>query len=310
MLDLDVWHASRSHIDILLGPKIKSQFLRLIPDGLHEDTPLIKADMLEALLARPRKKHPRRPPPSQPPIPSPPIDEFNLTTLQSPYHDAYHSMANISEFGKQLELTFPGLVKRFVVGKSAEGQDVEGLRLHKYVNTTDEAESEWSIRTLQGRRKGEAQESKPRVFYLQAGQHAREVSLGFRPMSRNVAGTHLSNSLAVDLAVSFALLCAPLAYPSCDQPEPQHHQTARDFRIHHRPDYQPGWLSIRRLTLNFALREVTLSEQHCISNSLEITLGCGARIVKIWTTVIAKVSRTLVQERSQITDINPSQAST
>ena len=182
MLDLDVWHASRSHIDILLSPEIKSKFLNLIPGGLHESAPLIEADTLKALLARPRKKHPRRPPPSQPPIPSPPIDEFNLTTLQSPYHDAYHSMANISEFGKQLELTFPGLVKRFVVGKSAEGQDVEGLRLHKYVNTTDGTEGQWSARTLQGRRKGEAQGSKPRVFYLQAGQHAREVSLRFLSM--------------------------------------------------------------------------------------------------------------------------------
>jgi hypothetical protein len=241
MFDLDVWHASRSHIDVLLSPEIKNQFLKLIPGGLHNNSPLINANTLEALLTRPRKKHPRCPPPSQPPMPSPPIDEFNLTTLQSPYHDAYHSMANISEFGRQLELTFPGLVKRFVVGKSAEGRDVEGLRLHKYVNTTEEAEGEWSIRTMQGRRQGQGQESKPRVFYLQAGQHAREVS----PASFCDCVTMLNAitlRAVVDIAVVFVVLCAPPAYSSCYKPEPWYYQTARDFRVHHRPNYQSGRL--------------------------------------------------------------------
>lgn len=84
----------------------------------------------------------------------------------------------MTRFYTELEKTFPGLVRRFVVGKSAEGKDVEGLRLHKFVNTTDEDEGEgvWSGRTMMGRRKGRAEEVKTRVFYLQGGQHAREVS--------------------------------------------------------------------------------------------------------------------------------------
>jgi hypothetical protein len=46
------------------------------------------------------------------------------------------------------------------------------------VNTTgdDEDEIDWSPRTLMGRRKGNVEEAKTRVFYLQGGQHAREAS--------------------------------------------------------------------------------------------------------------------------------------
>jgi hypothetical protein len=283
MLDLDVWHASKSHIDVLLNTKTKSHFLSLLPAGLHEDAPLIKSDMLEALLTRPTKKHPRRPPPSQPPIPSPPIDMFNLTTLQSPFHDTYHSMDNITEFGKQLEKTFPGLVKRFVVGKSAEGRDVEGLRLHKYVNLTEQAEGEWSVRTIQGRRKGGVQEAKPRVFYLQGGQHAREVSL---PLSL-VKKMSISRSLIivwhiVDFAILGALFCAPLAHPGCHKPQPGGPQITGNFRICDRADHQPGRLRIRACWFSAMADEIKLTETDGrVSYRVEHTRVCGGRIDRI-----------------------------
>jgi len=258
LLDLDIWHTSRSHIDILLSPKIKSHFFSLIPHDLHPGSPLVDSDLLQTLLSRPGRKHRKRPPPSQPPIPSPPIDPFNLTTLQSPYHDAYHPLSNITQFGKQLEKTFPGLVKRFTVGKSAEGRDVEGLRLHKFVNTTEEDPEEWSPRTLMGRKKGRAEEAKTRVFYLQGGQHAREVryhcrQFGYR--SNPSTDPYGLTAAIVDRSRLAALLCSSPPRPSL--PEQFSHRTPLgDVRVCDRAHHQPRWLRIRKSVLSIRLLEI------------------------------------------------------
>lgn len=116
----------------------------------------------------------------------PPLDEFNLTTLATPYHDNYHFYENITRFADTLATTFPSLVKIETIGTSAEGRDIIAIRLHKFVNVTngddqEPSESRAHVKTSQGRAKVK-DDDRLRVFYLQGGQHAREVS-PFVPLS-------------------------------------------------------------------------------------------------------------------------------
>lgn len=193
-LNIDTWSHTSTHLDLLLAPSSLPLILPSIPTHLHPSHPLISSDLLSHLL-RPRKKHPKKKKPSPTStstlnpaptgVPTPddtPIDEFNLTTISTPYHDSYHSYENITEFLFELVKTFPETAKTFSLGKSAEGRDVWGLRIGRDVDTggdgtvvesDGEGEGEW-VKTREGRARVDAARAR-REFYLQGGQHAREV---------------------------------------------------------------------------------------------------------------------------------------
>ncbi|WVQ75021.1 hypothetical protein IAR50_004630 [Cryptococcus sp. DSM 104548] len=91
------------------------------------------------------------------------VDPFNLTTLSTPFHDSYHSLADIFKFGDRLIETFNGVggleVWDFTVGTSWEGREIKG----------------WSARFGSEPENGEDGEEEPRrELVVMSGQHGRE----------------------------------------------------------------------------------------------------------------------------------------
>lgn len=110
--------------------------------------------------------------------------QYPTDTLLTPFHDAYHDIDGMYAFLDDLARDFSGgedglEVETFIVGKSAEGRDIKGIRA-RMATPAGVAES---------MTKGKKQPKKPkkpsgpqilRELVLQSGQHAREVSRRFR----------------------------------------------------------------------------------------------------------------------------------
>ncbi|ODN78617.1 hypothetical protein L202_04216 [Cryptococcus amylolentus CBS 6039] len=180
-LDLDIWGTTATTIDIRLTDRQKDMLesaLKLesesalesfIPDlqALIEATAPTHHDIsdsgfqdplhqdLEESSGRPEISKKK----SKPPKPDP----FNLTTLLTPFHDSYHSLADIAKFGDRLVETFNGEqgleVWDFTVGTSWEGREIKG----------------WSARFGNEPDNGEDGDEEPRrEIVIMSGQHGRE----------------------------------------------------------------------------------------------------------------------------------------
>ena len=101
------------------------------------------------------------------------MTEFDTSTLDSEFHNAYHSLEDLYAFGDQLVRDFPGLVEGFTVGYGAEGREIKGWRASKPADPLREAQRLLNV----GKRKGHKHRGQQTLeFVIQGGSHAREVS--------------------------------------------------------------------------------------------------------------------------------------
>lgn len=156
--------------------------------------------------------------------------DWDLSTIDTPFHQAYHPFSAIEAFVDELERTFPEVVEAFEIGKSAEGRSIRAMRITtrrpapapaptpspepEDPMPPSELASAWSLvtsaarvgagsswwdwlqsltrssKSKHGRRKHKKSKRRkhkkkqgkkrptgpPPEIYIQAGQHAREVS--------------------------------------------------------------------------------------------------------------------------------------
>jgi hypothetical protein len=115
-----------------------------------------------------------------PPLHQPPLVDdddvgilgFPMDSLDTPFHDAYHSLEELYAFADQMAVRFDGdgiKVESFSVGQSFEGREIRGWKASMDSQVF-------------GRGQDEDQDEDPeeeqlvREFVIQSGQHAREVS--------------------------------------------------------------------------------------------------------------------------------------
>lgn len=106
------------------------------------------------------------------------LDAWDLSVIDTSFHDAYHPYSKMLEFGDALVDEFPTMVESFAVGNSYEGVEIEGWRVHLASN-----ESISGIQSgEEGRKRKKVKGKKGKVvgqevleFVVQSGQHAREV---------------------------------------------------------------------------------------------------------------------------------------
>ncbi|WWC65757.1 uncharacterized protein I303_108379 [Kwoniella dejecticola CBS 10117] len=182
LLDLDVWHTTRSSIDVrlnaqqraimgnIVSPALFSPFITDLQslvdlsldasdshsDDDHDlgspeeekagkrDLDEVSSRIFEELLKKKKKKKggkgKKRPQPSIPPIK---IDPFNLTTIDTPFHDNFHPLKEMYKFGKTLIATFNGTrgidIKELNLGKTFEGNIIKGwsVKMHPDQNGTN-----------------------------------------------------------------------------------------------------------------------------------------------------------------------------
>jgi len=111
---------------------------------------------------------------------------WDLGTIESKFHDEYHSLEDIYSFADALVGGFDGVnglrVESFTVGQTYEGRDIRGWRA--WVEGDEPGEPALKTQGRKGRKGGKGgrgrekddAEDVEREFVVQAGQHAREVS--------------------------------------------------------------------------------------------------------------------------------------
>lgn len=82
---------------------------------------------------------------------------WNVSSIDTPFHDAYHKVEAVYAFGDALKAAFPDIVEEFDIGTTAEGRPIRAWRAHLKANDGEPEHEELE-------------------FVIQAGQHAREVS--------------------------------------------------------------------------------------------------------------------------------------
>ncbi|WWC73767.1 uncharacterized protein I206_107739 [Kwoniella pini CBS 10737] len=151
LLNLDVWHSTQSSLDVRLSAKEKDIMGNIIPsESFHpfisdlqslveeslnpgeenpEDIDEKFSEISEGLRKKKKNKGKKgkNPKPSIPPIQ---IDPFNLTTIDTPFHDKFHTLKEIDKFGRTLIETFNGTrgieITELNLGKTFEGRIIKG----------------------------------------------------------------------------------------------------------------------------------------------------------------------------------------
>jgi hypothetical protein len=100
---------------------------------------------------------------------------WNVTTLDSPFHDGYHNLDDAYSFGDALVEAFGDMVTTFEVGQTAEGRPIRAWT----AKTHEVPEPEPEPSEPAGFKRKERQKRKDVEYEIivQSGQHAREVSL-------------------------------------------------------------------------------------------------------------------------------------
>ncbi|WVF68441.1 hypothetical protein IAT40_003207 [Kwoniella sp. CBS 6097] len=206
LLDLDVWHTTRSSLDIRLSPREAevlstylptSTFTPFIPNlqtlvdlsfstsadsevysenvGSYEDYEASHEVDIEK--KRKKKKKKTKPSPKKPQI-----DPFNLTTIDTPYHDAFHAIEDVYKFGQVLISTFNGKdgldLQEINIGKTYEGRDIKGWTAKMTeVNGSQPQDLTKKKKKKHGKgreREEDVEEPLELEIVVQAGQHGRE----------------------------------------------------------------------------------------------------------------------------------------
>ncbi|WVR08121.1 hypothetical protein IAU60_005167 [Kwoniella sp. DSM 27419] len=200
LLDLDVWHTTRSSIDlrvsqrqlqVLHGYLPASAFQPFIPDlqslieTVSSEQYLVDesaGDEMEAhggVDAERKKKNKKKQPTAPAPTPEP-IDPFNLTTLATPFHDAFHPLEEVYKFGEVLVSTFNGKegieVKELDIGTTYEGRQIKGWTAKMAQNQSQGVPKDQLKGSERRGRNGreEIDEALELEFVVQSGQHGRE----------------------------------------------------------------------------------------------------------------------------------------
>ena len=145
-MDLDVWHASPSTIDLRLSTSQFTHLRQFIPPSASF-TPMIP-DLQRAIdLTTPAESFG--------------FFEWNVSTIDSSFHESYHTIGELYDFGDALQGYFDGLeglrMESFVVGSTFQDREIRGWKA--WIDP------------------GEGEEKKQELeFLVQSGQHAREVS--------------------------------------------------------------------------------------------------------------------------------------
>ncbi|OCF34286.1 hypothetical protein I316_03799 [Kwoniella heveanensis BCC8398] len=209
LLDLDVWHTTRSSLDVRLSPREAevlssylptSTFKPFIPDlqslvdlsftstfdleaaeEAESDDSYDDARSNEVDIEKKRKKKKK----TKPAPKKPQIDPFNLTTIETPYHDAFHPIEDVYKFGQVLISTFNGKdgldLQEINIGKTFEGRDIKGwtAKMTEVNGTQPQDLSKKRKKKHGGKGRGrereeDAEEPLELEIVVQAGQHGRE----------------------------------------------------------------------------------------------------------------------------------------
>ncbi|WWC92737.1 uncharacterized protein L201_007696 [Kwoniella dendrophila CBS 6074] len=218
LFDLDVWHTTRSNIDIRLNsnqlkilqdiipPEAFKPFIQdiqsLVDETLfsiqdydefdisedinqieEEDVDEVEADkgdvisIFKSLKKKKKGKKGKKGGNQRPipkPEPKPKIDPFNLTTIETPYHDKFHSLKEIYKFGSELIKTFNHSTSinsssRIIVEEINIGNTYLGEKLKGYTAKINHKRSNSIVRANEDNLQGLELE-----FIIQAGSHGRE----------------------------------------------------------------------------------------------------------------------------------------
>jgi extracellular matrix protein 14 len=139
------------------------------------------------------------------------------------YHDGYHQLVNVSAFMDSLAKDWPDVCQKVTIGKSAEGRDIEGLKIHR-VNGTQTDNSvksrrkwmRWTERFSVQHTVDEDDGDKVEEFFLMGGQHGREVSPLMTPAYRRLNSSMISFSYSGLLLLQSSTL--PIASFSTRKP--------------------------------------------------------------------------------------------
>ena len=189
-MDLDVWHASPSQIDLRLSPVQTSHLLPFIP---NTDTfkPIIPN--LQALIDA---SHPT----SLKFLSE--ISTWDLSTINSPFHQSYHNLEELYAFGDAISDYFNGLrgvrVETFNLGETFQDRQIRGWKV-------------WM--------ENEGNETKQeREFIVQSGQHAREVRITLHFAAAVMVHIMPSSTDALDISGS-AHLSRSTSFIPCFYPQ-------------------------------------------------------------------------------------------
>ncbi|WVN86868.1 uncharacterized protein L203_102042 [Cryptococcus depauperatus CBS 7841] len=185
-MNLDLWGTTKDFLDVRLNHEQKLLLQTSMGDGavfesfisnlqslIKLTTPIDYADPShfkedeeeeDSSLSRKRKEHGEDKRPK--------VDPFNLTTLDTPFHDNYHTFEDLYKFGSTIVETFndqQGLkVWEFDVGKTWEGRAIKGWSAKLESN---EAQSD--VRGNRIKREDESEELGKEIVIM-SGQHGRE----------------------------------------------------------------------------------------------------------------------------------------
>ena len=163
-MGVDIWRATPHTLDVRLHPSQVDQLQLLVLDTTSF-RPIIPD--LQSLI------NISSPAPS--PTSSIDVSLWNLSDLDTTFHESYHSLDDLYSFGDALAAAFsqpPGAgihMDSFIPGRTYEGRPIRGWRawLQEEEEVGPEDEKSWQ----------------KREFVVQSGQHAREVSCEFMSFS-------------------------------------------------------------------------------------------------------------------------------
>jgi hypothetical protein len=187
-LDLDIWRSAVSALDVRMNQGQESSFRLLIPHSTN--LTLFIADVQSLV--------------DSASIRMSAIEDWDVTTLNTPFHDQYHPVGDMYRFADQLAAAFDDTpladgslrMETFVLGKTYEKVEMKGVRVKWVPKTTkpshtanpeplptetgimNDARGHVNLTKKKGG-KGKGKKHIEREFVIQAGSHAREVSLLF-----------------------------------------------------------------------------------------------------------------------------------
>ncbi|EIW71628.1 hypothetical protein TREMEDRAFT_27190 [Tremella mesenterica DSM 1558] len=193
-LNLDIWQTTSSTLDLRLPSSHLDHLHSLLPPSASAQIHILNLQQLVDA-TRPDSAKPDK--------------DWNLDSLNSTFHSAYHKLTELETFGMKLVERFEFLDK-IEIGKSWERRSIWGYRVRK-----DTSDSKSSDEGGGGGEKQEEEEDKVEIV-IQSGQHAREwigpsVALYF--LHSLAIGSEDPESVVTQLLESFTFTVVPTINP-------------------------------------------------------------------------------------------------
>jgi extracellular matrix protein 14 len=171
LLDIDVWRLTRNYVDIRADHSSISNLRAFLPSGANLTTWIPELQSLVDSTTSSLTSSLGDDGVSA-------WDGFPLDSLDTPFHDAYHSLEELYAFGDQLAERFSKgrtTVRALIMGRTFEGREIRGWSAGI---ADEEKEGLKKGKRKGGRRAGQDEMEDVRLkreFVVQSGQHAREV---------------------------------------------------------------------------------------------------------------------------------------